>query len=205
MCTWCAGLRRICASNSRSASLSQHIIQPFCSFPGRNDAFGEFFSRGQPWHCFCRFEGDHGTVPSIDQCKVRYLPLVLFAVSGFVLCTEVVAQPFDLDPTRWYPLEANNYWHYRTRDGFSDYVVKSTGDTLVNDVSWTAFIEVLCGGPYCPSPPEWQRLTEGYYVLLTRNFTRIDTLWKTTPRSLLPSTCLTTDIEQVCYTFAYEI
>ena len=116
------------------------------------------------------------------RARIRHIAPAYF----FLLFTPLIAiaQPAELEPERWYPLKANNYWHYQTGDAFTDYVVKTEKDTLVAGERWMLFAEAYCGGPYCPIPSAWRRMTEDYYVIETRDFIRSDTLWRTTPRSI---------------------
>lgn len=109
---------------------------------------------------------------------------VLISLLGFPWSPSGVAQSFDFDPQRWYPLEVGSYWHYISLDMIDTYVVKTTGDTLVNGVTWTELSAAYCYGPSCPRRPEWRRFTDDHYVERTWDFVAVDTLWQTTPRSI---------------------
>ena len=98
------------------------------------------------------------------------------------------AQSYDLDPTRWFPLEVGNYWHYRCCLGpiFTDWILFSERDTLVDGQRWVRFTEVACTGPGCSVGfGRWFRMTDDFYVVYAVSaFSQADTLVNTVPQSI---------------------
>ena len=115
-------------------------------------------------------------------------PLLLLSLAA----SAAMAQPYDLDPARWYPLEIGNFWAFEnvgtSVDVGSRHVVSTTRDSLVAGHRWTRVELVYSSLPperaHAAAPLGWQRLTEDHYLLRTFDFGQIDTLWTTVPRAL---------------------
>ncbi len=121
---------------------------------------------------------------SNTRCLLRASSLV---AALLVLSSSAQAQYESLNPRNWFPLEAGNVWEYG--EGLLDsWVVVSTIDTVVFDLTWRKFTVVRCGGPQCPKGDYWQALSDDDYPLRTSNFSRVDTLIRTIPTSFLRTT-----------------
>lgn len=113
-----------------------------------------------------------------------------FLILGLLFAGPSPAQPFELDPRQWFPLELGSYWHYRCCDPgpiYTHTISSSDRDTLVDGQRWVRFTGIACTGPGCSSEEGglWYHLTDDAYLLSTiDSFSRIDTLWNTVPRSI---------------------
>ncbi|HMB90889.1 MAG TPA: T9SS type A sorting domain-containing protein [Rhodothermales bacterium] len=117
----------------------------------------------------------------------------MFACFGLLLSDVAMAsaQPYDLKPENWFPLDLGSYWHYKYEDGFgfSDTVViHAEKDTLVDGHRWVQQKRVYCAGPTCFGESKiWYRFTEDHYLLQSptlRYFAAPDTVLATQPQSI---------------------
>ncbi len=97
--------------------------------------------------------------------------------------TSLFAQYENLDPKLWYPLKVGNVWNFQT-DFINNSVTKIDKDSVINEQKWFRFKEIYHQGPNTRST-YWSTLSYDNYILVTNDFLEIDTLYKTTPRSIL--------------------
>ena len=55
-----------------------------------------------------------------------------FIISCLILPGLADAQPYDLDPPRWFPLELGSYWHYEYQDVIFRWDVIKTADWVID-------------------------------------------------------------------------
>lgn len=93
------------------------------------------------------------------------------------------AQYENLDSKLWYPLKVGNVWNFQT-DFINNSVTKIDRDSVINEQKWFRFKEIYHQGPDIRQT-YWSTLTGDNYILTTSDFINIDTLYKTSPRSIL--------------------
>ena len=95
------------------------------------------------------------------------------------------AQPYDLEPRNWFPLDEGSYWHYQLEDAlFTWDVVKTVdGDTLMDGERWVGISTVFCAHlPDCNEvlSTEYFRFTDDDYLISSER----DTVDVTYPMSI---------------------
>jgi|GEM_PF-3074288 len=108
--------------------------------------------------------------------------LLVLLTTGY---SQSFAQPYDLEPTHWFPLDEGSYWHYQFEDALYtwDVVKMVDGDTLMGGERWVGISTVFCAHlPECSDvvSTEYYRFTEDDYLISSER----DTVDITFPMSI---------------------
>ena len=93
------------------------------------------------------------------------------------------AEPYDLDPQRWYPLADGNTWHFI---GYFEWVRTVDGSITRDDESWHRIRTIYCDEDPCPQPEtQYLRWSDDHYLLeWNQSSDQVDTLHASSPRSI---------------------
>ncbi|MBX2818560.1 MAG: T9SS type A sorting domain-containing protein [Rhodothermaceae bacterium] len=117
---------------------------------------------------------------SFSCFKIAFLLILL--TTGF---SQSFAQPYDLEPSHWFPLDEGSYWHYQFEDALYSWDVVKTvdGDTLIGGERWVGISTVFCAHlPECSDvvSTEYFRFTDDDYLISSER----DTIDVTYPMSI---------------------
>ena len=127
----------------------------------------------------------HAPIFSSFYKTSAFIVLLLGAVST------TAAQPYDLKPENWFPLDVGSYWHYQyeNQGWVTDALQKADQDSVIDGQRWTRIKTVYCNIPVaCSTEVQvWYSFTEDHYLLAsstTPDRATADTMLATQPRSV---------------------